>query len=75
MTFAGFRDALQAELLARMPEHVERLGWSADRIAARQRAGLRALLAHAIECSPFHRRRLAGVNPGDVEVADLPGFR
>ena len=72
MTFAGFRDALQAELLARMPEQVERLGWSADRIAARQRAGLRALLAHAIECSPFHRRRLAAVNPGDVEVADLP---
>jgi phenylacetate-CoA ligase len=71
MTFAGFRDALQAELLARMPEHVERLGWGADRIAARQRAGLRALLAHAIEYSPFHRRRLAGVNPEHVEVADL----
>jgi hypothetical protein len=71
MTFEDFRAAFQADLLAVMPEQVARLGWSAPQIASHQRAGLRALLAHAVEHSPFHRRRLAGVDVERIELADL----
>jgi phenylacetate-CoA ligase len=69
--FERFRSRFQAEMLARLPEHVQRLGWSAERIAEHQRAGLRRILAHALERSPFHARRLRGVDPARVELADL----
>jgi phenylacetate-coenzyme A ligase PaaK-like adenylate-forming protein len=36
-----------------------------------QRSRLRELLASAISRSPFHARRLAGVDPATFEVADL----
>ena len=70
--FAPLRERVQAELLRRAPEQIARLGWSAAQIAARQREGLRALLAHALERSPFHARRLRGVDPARFELADLP---
>jgi phenylacetate-CoA ligase len=66
-----FRATVQAEVLARVPQHIQRLGWSAGRIEAAQRNGLRRLLAHATEHSPFHRRRLAGVDIDRVDPADL----
>jgi phenylacetate-coenzyme A ligase PaaK-like adenylate-forming protein len=56
----------------RMPGAIERLGWSAGQLVAFQRDRLRALLAHAIECSPFHAERLRGIDPGRFELADLP---
>jgi len=65
---AAARQALLRELL---PAHLERLRWSAERLAAHQRNGLRALLRVAIDRSPFHARRLAGVVPEAVELADL----
>ena len=34
-SFHAFRDGLQTSLLARFPDHVERLGWSRAQIAAR----------------------------------------
>jgi len=55
-----------------MPRHLERLGWDAGRLAAWQRDRLRALLARAIAGSPFHARRLRGVDPDRFELADLP---
>jgi len=75
MDWGRFRAGFQAELLARIPEHLERLSWSAERIGAAQRDGLRRLLAHAVAHSPFHRQRLAGtdlagIGPGDL--ASLP---
>ncbi len=69
--FEQFRASVQAELLARMPDHVRRLQWSREQVESTQREGLRALLAHASEHSPFHRRRLAGIDPGSFELADL----
>jgi phenylacetate-CoA ligase len=33
---------------------------------------LRALLARAIDGSPFHAARLAGIDPARFELADLP---
>jgi phenylacetate-CoA ligase len=66
-----FRTATQADVLTDVPRHVQRLGWSAGRIEAAQRDGLRRLLAHAAEHSPFHRRRLGGVDIDRVDPADL----
>ena len=54
-----------------MPQHLERLGWDAGRLAAFQRDRLRALLARAIAGSPFHAARLRGVDPDRFELADL----
>jgi phenylacetate-CoA ligase len=69
--FDQLRAQVQAELLARLPDHIERLRWSRERIEASQRDGLRALLAHALENSPFHRRRLGDFEPGRFELADI----
>jgi phenylacetate-CoA ligase len=56
----------------RMPGHLQRLGWSAEQLAAFQRDRLRALLARAVERSPFHAARLRDVDPDRFELADLP---
>lgn len=69
--FATLRVRVQAEMERRTPDHVARLGWDAARIGERQRAGLRALLRHVLATSPFHARRLAGVDAERFEVADL----
>jgi len=71
VTFGELKAAWLPVLRAGIAEHVTRLGWSAADLRAHQRAGLRALLAHAIERSPFHRRRLAGVDPERFELAEL----
>ena len=55
----------------RLPGHFRRLSWGAERLAACQRERLRALLACAIERSPFHARRLGGIDPERFELADL----
>ena len=68
-------DALRARygeaFAARLPDHIQRLPWDAGRLAVHQRERLRALLACAIERSPFHARRLDGIDPGRFELADL----
>ncbi|HSJ97047.1 MAG TPA: hypothetical protein VLC53_08240 [Myxococcota bacterium] len=66
------RDRHRAAFRAALPAHLERLAWDRPRIAAFQRDRLRALLRHAQAQSPFHARRLAGVDPERVELADLP---
>lgn len=70
-SFCRFRDAFQANLLAALPAAIERARWDGPRLAVRQEEGLRRLLAAAM-ASPFHRRRLAGIDPGRVTLADLP---
>src|SRR5687767_2229291 len=69
--FARLRNQLQEELLAGYPAQLARLGWDRARIVAHQRARLRALLAYAVERSPFHARRLAEVDVGAVDPRDL----
>jgi phenylacetate-CoA ligase len=54
-----------------MPQHLERLGWDAGRLAACQRDRLRALVAGATAGSPFHAKRLRGIDPDRFELADL----
>jgi phenylacetate-CoA ligase len=65
------RAQFQTALLAGIPEHLQRLTWSAERLRAAQGDRLRQLLAHAVAHSPFHRRRLAGVDLERVEPGDL----
>jgi phenylacetate-CoA ligase len=66
------RARTQADFRARLPEHVERMRWSAERIAAHQARELRRVLHHARACSPFYARRLKGVDLDAFTPADLP---
>jgi len=62
-------------LADRLERHIERLSWDAARLAEHQRDQLRALLCCAVERSPFHARRLAGIDPERFELdqlAELP---
>jgi phenylacetate-coenzyme A ligase PaaK-like adenylate-forming protein len=60
-----------AALTGHLEEHTGRLQWDAGQLAEHQRERLRALLTHAVERSPFHARRLRGIDPGRFEPADL----
>lgn len=60
------------ELAVRLPTLLGRLNWDKARLAEHQRDRLRRLLACAAANSPFHARRLAGIDPDRFEVADLP---
>ena len=52
-------------------EQFERLTWNSERIHQTQRDGLRTLLHHAAEHSPFHGRRFAGIDLTTIDPADL----
>ena len=58
-------------LLAAAPESIDRLSWSREQITAHQEAAMRRLLAHAVEHSRFHARRLSGVDIDGWRLADL----
>jgi phenylacetate-CoA ligase len=61
-----------AALAGHLQDHLRRPQWDAGRLAAYQREQLRALLACAAGRSPFHARRLAGIDAARFELADLP---
>jgi phenylacetate-CoA ligase len=67
----GERSHPRDVLLASMDDHFGRLDWSHGQIVAHQRTALRALLRQATGASPFHRDRLAGVDPDTFELTDL----
>ena len=58
-------------LAGRVEPHIERLSWDAERLVEYQRERLRALLVCAVERSPFHARRLAGIDPERFELDQL----
>jgi phenylacetate-coenzyme A ligase PaaK-like adenylate-forming protein len=58
-------------LAARLDAHIERLGWDAGTLERFQRDELRKLLVHAVERSPFHARRLRGIDPEGFELEQL----
>ena len=70
--FEQLRAQIHDAMTAGMPAQIERLTWSADRVEAHQRDGLRRLIGHAVAHSPFHRDRLRGIDPASVELHDLP---
>lgn len=67
-------DAAAAQFASGMPSHFDRLGWSPERIRTHQTERLRALLAVALGRSPYHRRRLEGVDPDRFELEQLPSL-
>jgi phenylacetate-coenzyme A ligase PaaK-like adenylate-forming protein len=60
-----------ARLLEAMPEHVARMTWSVEQLQAGRERGLRALVDRARTRSPWHGRRLAGVDPDRLRETDL----
>ena len=68
---APLRNALATELLAAYPELIERTGWDREQLLAHQRVRLQSLLRDAVAGSPFHARRLAGIDPAEVDPTDL----
>jgi phenylacetate-CoA ligase len=69
--FATFRDALQERLNAAYPVLIPRLEWSREQVISHQRVRLRSLLRHVKATSPFHARRLAGIDPEAIDPTDL----
>lgn len=61
-----------AHATQRLPEHLDRLSWSAAQLREWRTARLRDLLAVARERSPWHRARLAGI---DLAAIDEDGLR
>ena len=72
--YEDLRQRHLADLAALLPEHLQRLRWPAERLAQERRDRLRDLLRVAISSSPWHGRRLAGVDPDGFEEADLAGL-
>jgi phenylacetate-CoA ligase len=66
---AAHLDAVQGSL----DDHIGRLDWSREQIENHQTERLRSLLAYARERSPFHARRLSGIDPSAVTAAGLAG--
>ncbi len=66
-----FRADVQGRIVAGAADQFARMTWNAERIAAAQREGLQTLLHHAFERSPFHRRRLAGIDITGIDPTDL----
>jgi phenylacetate-CoA ligase len=69
--YERLRAAQLADVQAALVEHVARLNWSRDQIDRYRTHRLRALLGYALERSPFHARRLHGLDPNRATVADL----
>src|SRR5262249_37943275 len=69
--FESLRAVWIPELVVRLPAPGARLGWPPARGRAPRRERLRALPAGAVAPSPYHRRRLRGLDPHRFELADL----
>ena len=67
----ALRARFGATLARRLEAHVERLGWNAGQLGDFQRDELRGLLASAVKRSPFHARRLRGIDPERFELEQL----
>lgn len=71
MDYEHLRQQHAVQYAVRLPEHLERLTWSQERVQAERTRGLRTLLRVAKEHSPWRRERLAYLDPSCVQEADL----
>jgi len=53
------------------PEYADRVSWSADQLRREREERLRALVRLAVERSPWHRQRLAGIDLSCLTEEDL----
>ena len=67
----ALRARVGSTLARRLDAHIERLNWDAAKLAGFQRDELRRLLANAVDRSPFHARRLRGIDPERFELEQL----
>ncbi len=73
--FEPFRSRATAIFDAELPGHLDRLRWNGPRLRSLQERRLRQILITAKTRSPFHARRLAGLDPercGLDDLASLP---
>lgn len=68
---ADFRERVSSFLANEIRIETERVSWTRDRLTALRDERLRGLLRHAMEHSPWHARRLAGVDPDRISGNDL----
>ena len=69
--YSRLRAAHLNTVAASLEDHIARLSWSRQQIESYQERRLRALLGYARERSPFHARRLHGLDTSTASVADL----
>ena len=60
-----------AYAMALTPRLIERLDWPADRLAVHRVQRLRELVREAVVRSPWHRERLAGIDPDEIDEGGL----
>lgn len=72
--YEPLRTAHLEAVKAAMIDHTARLRWPRDRIMRYRDHRLRALLIHAAQRSPFHAKRLKGLNLSKLQVSDLAGI-
>jgi phenylacetate-coenzyme A ligase PaaK-like adenylate-forming protein len=70
-SYEELRQRHLAEMMARIPEHLERITWPVERLRAEREEKLRALVRVAKEHSPWHRERLADLEPDTLHEAEL----
>ncbi|NKB72148.1 MAG: hypothetical protein GKR89_34150 [Candidatus Latescibacteria bacterium] len=70
-TYDQLRQQHIAQANALLPQYQERLSWSADRLQQERERGLQALVRTAQDRSPWHRQRLAGIDPAALTEDDL----
>lgn len=58
-------------LASKIPDHLQRRQWSTERLLHWQRDALASVLSNALERSPFHARRLRGIDPARIDPRDL----
>jgi len=61
----------RADAQSLLPEYVDRLSWPADRLHRERQERVRELVQVARARSPWHRRRLADIDPQRLTEADL----
>ena len=69
--YETLRQRHQAYSMALAPRLIERLDWPAERLALYRAQRLREFVGHAIDRSPWHRERLAGVDVAGLDEDEL----
>ena len=64
--YADLRARHGRDLVAVLPEVIERIGWSRPALRAQRDRQLRLLILGAVAGSAWHRRRLGGLDPAAV---------
>jgi len=74
-SYENLRQQHVREFVARLPEELKHLDWTAEEVRAERERRLRILIKTAKERSPWHRERLTGIDPErlrDEDLASLP---